>query len=64
MWLQNNFNLVMIAGLTLIIGLSVGGARKTHKEIKKVLWRGPMVIKVTKRRNEIKSVQHFINYSI
>jgi hypothetical protein len=36
MWLQNNFNLVMIAGLTLIIGLSVlGGARKTHKEIKK-----------------------------
>ena len=44
MWLQNNFNLVMIAGLTLIIGLSVGGARKTHKEIKKgeaqrVLWK-------------------------
>ena len=35
MWLQNNFNLVMIAGLTLILGLSVGGARKTHKEIKK-----------------------------
>ncbi len=35
MWLQNNFNLVMIAGLTLIIGLSVGEARKTHKEIKK-----------------------------
>lgn len=35
MWLQNNFKLVMIAGLTLIIGLSVGGARKTHKEIKK-----------------------------
>jgi hypothetical protein len=25
----------MIAGLTLIIGLSVGEARKTHKEIKK-----------------------------
>jgi hypothetical protein len=35
MWLQNNFNLVMIASLTLIIGLSVGEARKTHKEIKK-----------------------------
>ena len=35
MWLQNNFKLVMIAGLTLILGLSVGGARKTHKEIKK-----------------------------
>ena len=35
MWLQNNFNLVMIAGLTLIIGLSFMGARKTHKEIKK-----------------------------
>ena len=35
MWLQNNFTWVMIAGLTLIIGLSVGEARKTHKEIKK-----------------------------
>ena len=35
MWLQNNFKLVMIAGLILILGLSVGGARKTHKEIKK-----------------------------
>jgi hypothetical protein len=35
MWLQNNFNWVMIVGLTLIIGLSVGEARKTHKEIKK-----------------------------
>ncbi len=35
MWLQNNFNWVMIAGLTLIMGLSVGEARKTHKEIKK-----------------------------
>ena len=33
--LRNNFNLIMIAGLTLIIGLSVGEARKTHKEIKK-----------------------------
>ena len=35
MWLQNNFNLVMIAGLTLIIGLSVGDAKKTHNEINK-----------------------------
>ena len=35
MWLQNNFNLVMIAGLTLILGLSFMDARKTHKEIKK-----------------------------
>ena len=35
MRLRNNFNLVMIAGLALIIGLSVGEARKTHKEIKK-----------------------------
>ena len=35
MMLRNNFNLIMIAGLTLIIGLSVGEARKTHKEIKK-----------------------------
>ena len=35
MWLQNNFNLVMIAGLTLILGLSFMEARKTHKEFKK-----------------------------
>jgi hypothetical protein len=35
MRLRDNFNWVMIAGLTLIIGLSVGEARKTHKEIKK-----------------------------
>jgi hypothetical protein len=35
MWLQNNFKLVMIAGLTLILGLSFMEARKTHKEIKK-----------------------------
>ena len=35
MWLRDNFNLVMISGLTLILGLSFMGARKTHKEIKK-----------------------------
>jgi hypothetical protein len=35
MWLRDNFNLVMISGLTLILGLSYMGARKTHKEIKK-----------------------------
>ena len=35
MWLQNNFKLVMIAGLTLILGLSYFEARETHKEIKK-----------------------------
>jgi hypothetical protein len=35
MWLQNNFKLVMIGGLILILGLSFMGARKTHKEIKK-----------------------------
>ncbi len=35
MWIRNNFNLVMIAGLTLILGLSFMEARQTHKEIKK-----------------------------
>ena len=35
MWLQNNFKLVMIGGLTLILGLSFMEARKTHKQIKK-----------------------------
>jgi hypothetical protein len=35
MWIQNNFKLVMIAGLTLILGISYFEARKTHKEIKK-----------------------------
>jgi hypothetical protein len=35
MWLQNNFKLVMIGGLALIVGLSYMEARKTHKEIKK-----------------------------
>jgi hypothetical protein len=35
MWLQNNFKLVMIGGLALIVGLSFMEARKTHKEIKK-----------------------------
>jgi len=35
MWLQNNFKLVMIGGLALIIGLSYMEARKTHKQIKK-----------------------------
>ena len=35
MWIQNNFKLVMIAGLTLILGLSYFEARKTPKEIKK-----------------------------
>ena len=35
MWIQNNFKLVMIAGLTLILWLSYFEARKTHKEIKK-----------------------------
>jgi hypothetical protein len=35
MWIQNNFKLVMIAGLTLILGLSYSETRKTHKEIKK-----------------------------
>jgi hypothetical protein len=35
MFLRDNFKLVMIAGLTLILGLSFMEARKTHKEIKK-----------------------------
>jgi hypothetical protein len=35
MWLQNNFKLVMIGGLALIVGLSYMEARKTHKQIKK-----------------------------
>ena len=35
MWLQNNFKLVMIGGLALILGLSFMEARQTHKEIKK-----------------------------
>jgi hypothetical protein len=35
MWLQNNFKLVMIGGLALIVGLSFMEARKTHKQIKK-----------------------------
>jgi len=35
MWLRNNFNLVIIASLGLIAGLSCLEARKTHKEIKK-----------------------------
>ena len=44
MWLQNNFKLVMNAGLALILGLSFMEARQTHKEIKKgeaqwVLWK-------------------------
>jgi hypothetical protein len=35
MWIRDNFNLVMIASLTLILGLSYSEGRKTHKEIKK-----------------------------
>ena len=35
MWLQNNFKLVMIGGLVLILGLSFMEARQTHKQIKK-----------------------------
>jgi hypothetical protein len=35
MWLQNNFKLVMIGGLALILGLSFMEARQTHKQIKK-----------------------------
>lgn len=35
MWLRDNFNLVMIGGLTFILGMSYMEARKTHKEIKK-----------------------------
>ena len=35
MWLQNNFKLVMIGGLALIVGLSCMEARKTQKQIKK-----------------------------
>lgn len=35
MWIRNNFNLVMVAGLALIASLSYSEARKTHKEIKK-----------------------------
>ena len=35
MWIRDNFNLVMIASLTLILGLSYSEGRKTYKEIKK-----------------------------
>ena len=35
MWIRDNFNLVMIASLTLILGLSYSEGRKTHKQIKK-----------------------------
>ena len=35
MFLRDNFKLVMIAGLTLILGLSFMEARQTHKQIKK-----------------------------
>ena len=35
MWIRDNFNLVMIAGLTLILEMSYSEGRKTHKQIKK-----------------------------
>ena len=44
MWIQDNFNKIMIGGIALIMGLTFMGARQTHKEIKKgkvewVLWK-------------------------
>jgi hypothetical protein len=40
MWIEKQFNLIMIAGLALIAGLTTVGALKTRKEIKqgKVEW--------------------------
>ena len=50
MWIRDNFNLVMIASLTLILGLSFSEGRKTHKQIKK----GEAQWSLKKKKNETK----------
>ena len=54
MWIQNNFKLVMIAGLTLILGLSYFEGRKTHKEIKK--GEAQWLLKKKKTKNKYEKV--------